>query len=97
MNPYHSLTANCFWYMVSAEYFSYDFYSRNNPLEAANQVLNRVGKLPIQMPTRFIKNTRQGNILEFQTEQVKKEADELTDYLAQLIPAPMTINKNETL
>lgn len=72
MNPYHSLTANCFWYMVSAEYFSYDFYARNNPLDAANQVLNRISKLAIQIPTRFIKYTRQGNNLEFQTDQVRK-------------------------
>lgn len=97
MNPYHSLTANCFWYMVSAEYFSYNFFIRNNPLDAANQVLNRVSKIPIQMSTRFIKNTRQGNILEFQTEQVKKEAEQLTDYLSQLIPTPLSINKSEAL
>lgn len=93
MNPFHSLTATCFWYMVSAEYYSYDFFIRNNPLEAANQVLNRIGKLAIQMPTRFIKNTRQGSPLEFQTDQVKKEADELTEYLNQLIPLPLTTNK----
>lgn len=51
--------------MVSAEYYSYDFFYRNNPLEAANQVLNRVAKLPLQMPTRFIKTTRTGALLEF--------------------------------
>jgi hypothetical protein len=65
MNPFHSLTASCFWYMVSAEYYSYDFFHRNNPLDAANLVLNRVGKLPLQMPTRFIKLTRTGAPLEF--------------------------------
>lgn len=65
MNPYHSLTATCFWYMISSEYYSFDFFSKNNPLDAANQVLNRVGKLPLLMPTRFIKTTRIGAPLEF--------------------------------
>ncbi len=78
MNPYHSLTVACFWYMVNAEYYSYDFFLKNNPQEAANHILNRVAKLPIQMPTRFIKNTRQGNMLEFQTDEVKKQSDEIT-------------------
>jgi hypothetical protein len=43
--------------MISAEYYSYDFYARKNPSEAANAILNRVGKLPVQIPMRFIKNT----------------------------------------
>ena len=51
--------------MVSAEYFSYDFYARQNPSEAAYNILNRVSKLPIQMPTRFLKNIRRAQILEF--------------------------------
>ena len=56
MNPFHSLTAASFWYMVSAEYFSYDFFARKNPSEAAYNILNRVGKLSVQIPTRFVKN-----------------------------------------
>jgi hypothetical protein len=51
--------------MISSEYYSFDFFSKNNPLDAANQVLNRVGKLPLLMPTRFIKTTRIGAPLEF--------------------------------
>ncbi len=57
MNPYHSLTATCFWYMISSEYYSFDFYGKKNPSEAAHAILNRVGKLPVQIPLRFIKNT----------------------------------------
>lgn len=57
MNPFHSLTATSFWYMISAEYFSYDFFARKNPSEAANNILNKVSKIPVQMPMRFIKNT----------------------------------------
>lgn len=64
--------------MVSVEYYGYDFFSKNNPLDAANQALNRVGKLPLQMPTRFIKNARQGGLLEFQTEEVKKQGEQLS-------------------
>jgi hypothetical protein len=68
MNPYHALTANCFWYMISAEYFSYDFFTRNNPTEASNMVINRVMKLPVPIPLRIIKNVHSGKILEFETE-----------------------------
>lgn len=35
MNPYNLLTPTCFWYMVSAEYFSFDFFSGKNPQELA--------------------------------------------------------------
>jgi hypothetical protein len=56
MNPFHSLTASSFWYMVSAEYFSYDFYAKKNASEAANNILNKVGKLPLQIANRVIKS-----------------------------------------
>lgn len=36
MNPYNLLTATCFWYIVSAEYFSFDFFNNRNPNGAAN-------------------------------------------------------------
>lgn len=97
MNPYHSLTASCFWYMVSAEYYSYDFFLRNSPLDAANHVLNRVSKLPIPMPTRFIKNLHQSLPLEFETEEVHKYGQNLSEHLAHFIPSPFSNNKCENI
>lgn len=56
MNPYNALTATCFWYAISAEYFSLDFFSKKNPHDAAVEILDRVQRLPLLMPNRVAKS-----------------------------------------
>ncbi len=55
MNPYNALTATCFWYAVSAEYFSYDFFSRKNPHDVAMDIFDKVHKIPLTLPNRVLK------------------------------------------
>ena len=55
MNPYNALTATCFWYAISAEYFGFDFFARRNPHDVATEVLDRIHKLPQIIPNRVNK------------------------------------------
>lgn len=68
MNPYNLLTPTCFWYMISAEYFSFDFFSSRNAQEVALELLRKAQKTQIVLPLRFIKPQRAGGELEFESE-----------------------------
>lgn len=89
MNPYNALTANCFWYMVSAEYFSFDFFKRGDPLEVAQRILDKVQELPIQLPTRVLKMSLFKGLLSFETEELVKVGVEMADKLSSMIQPPV--------
>ena len=67
MNPYNLLTSTCFWYIVSAEYFSFDFFNNRNPNDAAIDILRRAQKIFVTMPQRIVKPIRIHGILDFET------------------------------
>lgn len=55
MNPYNLLTPTCFWYMISAEYFSFDFFNNKNPQQTALEFLKKAQKTQIILPLRVLK------------------------------------------
>ena len=63
MNPFHAMTPSCFWFMVCAEYYSYNFYTRKNPNDLAHEYLDKVLKTPVPIIARVNKNSRTGSIL----------------------------------
>lgn len=65
MNPYNALTASCFWYAISAEYFSFDFFAKKNPHDLALEILDRVHKIPLQLPNRVLKTPTSIEFLDF--------------------------------
>jgi hypothetical protein len=65
MNPYNALTATCFWYAVSADYFSYDFFSKKNPHDVSMEVLDKVHKFPLVFPNRVLKTPTESELLAF--------------------------------
>lgn len=65
MNPYNALTATCFWYAISAEYFSYDFYSKKNPHDVSMELLEKVHKIPLLFANRVVKTPAAPELLAF--------------------------------
>ncbi len=57
MNPYHFMTAQCFWFVVCVEYFSHNFSSRKSMEEAIAEVMAKVTRLNYYVPQRISKNT----------------------------------------
>ena len=55
MNPFNALTATCFWYAISAEYFGFDFNSKKNVHDSSLDILEKVQKLPLLISNRTIK------------------------------------------
>jgi hypothetical protein len=65
MNPYNALTATCFWYAISAEYFGYDFYSKKNPHDVSMELLEKVHKIPLLFANRVMKTPPIPELLSF--------------------------------
>jgi hypothetical protein len=65
MNPYNALTATCFWYATSAEYFSFDFFSKKNSHDVAMDILERVHRISLTLPNRILKTPINPEILTF--------------------------------
>ena len=63
MNPYHAMTATCFWFLVCAEYYSYNFFAKKNSAEAAHEYMNRVIKMPVGIYSRVNKFTKNNELL----------------------------------
>lgn len=57
MNPYHFMTAQCFWFVICAEYFSYNFFSKKHPEEAVAEIMDKVRRVNYPIPQRISKNT----------------------------------------
>jgi hypothetical protein len=74
MNPYHSLTATCFWYAVSAEYYSYDFFNKRNTIDPAMEIMDKVSKIAMHLPNRLTKIEIKNGLLNFETEELAKAA-----------------------
>jgi hypothetical protein len=56
MNPYHFMTAHCFWFVVCSEYFSYNFFSKRNPVDAINEITSKINRINYPIPLRISKN-----------------------------------------
>jgi hypothetical protein len=67
MNPYNALTPTCFWYAVGAEYYSFDFFARNNPHDTAMEILERVHRIPLLLPLRVMKYPQEHARLPFES------------------------------
>lgn len=67
MNPYNLMTPTCFWFTVSAEYFSFDFFGSRNTHDLALDFLKRAQKTQITLPLRVIKPLRAETELEFES------------------------------
>ena len=58
MNPYNLMTPACFWFTVSAEYFSFDFFSNRNTHDLALEFLKKAQRTQINLPLRIIRPVR---------------------------------------
>ena len=58
MNPYNLMTPSCFWFMISAEYFSFDFFGGRNTHDLALDFLKKAQKTQIILPLRVLKPQR---------------------------------------
>lgn len=67
MNPYNALTATSFWYTVSAEFFSFDFFNKKNPHDIAMDFLEKINKMPLFLSNRVLKTTIANEFLSFET------------------------------
>jgi hypothetical protein len=65
MNPYHGLTATCLWYAISAEYYSYDFFSKRNTIDPAMEIMDKVSKIAMNLPNRLTKIEIKNGLLNF--------------------------------
>lgn len=65
MNPYNALTATCFWYAISAEYFSFDFNSKKGSHDASMEILEKIQKLPLLLANRTMKTIYNPSLVEF--------------------------------
>ena len=65
MNPYNALTATCFWYAISADYFGYDFFAKKNSHDVSMEVLDKVHKIPLVFPNRVLKTPTETELLAF--------------------------------
>jgi hypothetical protein len=89
MNPYHFMTAACFWFVVCAEYFSYNFFMKKNPEEAVQEVMARVNRLNYPVPTRFSKNFMvepPHPYPNFETKGLLDASEKVTEVLKDMIP-----------
>ena len=89
MNPYNLMSPACFWFTVSAEYFSFDFFGGRNTHDLALDFLKKAQKTQITLPLRVIKPQRAEVDLEFETEELKTVSEPVTDKLLSLIPLPL--------
>lgn len=89
MNPYNALTATCFWYAVSAEYFSFDFNSKKNSHDVALEILEKIQKLPLVLANRTLKNTYCPSLSEPQSDELQRLAIEMSEKMSNLTPAPL--------
>jgi hypothetical protein len=56
MNPYHFMTAHCFWFVVCSEYFSCNFFSKRNAEDAINEIMSKIHRINYPIPMRISKN-----------------------------------------
>lgn len=89
MNPYNALTATCFWYAVSAEFFSLDFSHKRNPHDVAHDILDKVQKLPLLLPNRTTKNYAGLPPLPFNHEELNKCGNDLSERINNFIPSAL--------
>ena len=74
MNPFNALTATCFWYAISAEFYSFDFFSRRNPHDVAMEQLEKVQRQPLPLANRITKTNASPALLDMETEQLNRLA-----------------------
>jgi hypothetical protein len=96
MNPYNLLTPACFWFSISAEYYSYDFFNHGNPTEAAVDILKKCQKTHITLPQRILKPIRNELCPDFETRYLKEVSKPVTDKLINLIPNPPSVLPENT-
>ena len=96
MNPYNLLTPASFWFAVSAEYYSYDFFNHGNPTETAVDILKKCQKRQITLPQRILKPIRSDLYPDFETRSLKEISKPITDKLINLIPNPPSVIPENT-
>lgn len=73
MNPFNALTATCFWYAISAEFYSFDFFSsKKTSHDVAMDQLEKVQKIPLSLSNRVAKTANEPGLLNMETEELKK-------------------------
>lgn len=83
------MTAACFWFVVCAEYFSYNFFARRSPEEAIAEIMSKVNRINYPIPLRISKNALiDKSLLEADVQPTKHAGvvEKITDYLKDLIP-----------
>jgi hypothetical protein len=91
MNPFHFMTAQCFWFVICAEYFSYNFFTKKNAEEAATEVMSKVTRINYPVPLRISKNT----MMElpkpynppFETNALLKLSEKVSEALKEVVPS----------
>lgn len=98
MSPYNALTATCFWYAVSSEFFSYDFSAKRHANDTANELFEKIQKLPLPIPNRVIKTVNANpSLLESETEELNRLGCEMSERMATMIPAQLLTYRAESI